>query len=88
MKAPDAPDVATVPTPDATADTTVVVRRGRGKPLGNGERIRSTPFPILHTSSMYYCICSHSPYSLSLTDDIITTQKNALQHMQYIIIDV
>jgi hypothetical protein len=39
MKAPGAPDVATVPT-DATADTTVVVRRGRGKPLSNCERIR------------------------------------------------
>jgi hypothetical protein len=38
MKAPGAPDVATVPT-DATADTTVIVRRGRGKPLSNGERI-------------------------------------------------
>jgi hypothetical protein len=39
MKAPGAPDVATAPT-DATADTTVVVRRGRGKPLSNKERKR------------------------------------------------
>jgi hypothetical protein len=30
---------AVTETTDAPGDTTVVVRRGRGKPLGNGERI-------------------------------------------------
>jgi hypothetical protein len=50
MKAPGAPDVATVPT-DATADTTVVVRRGRGKPLSNGERIRMLQSLLSHSAA-------------------------------------
>jgi hypothetical protein len=50
MKAPGAPDVATAPT-DATADTTVVVRRGRGKPLSNGERIRMLQALLSHSAA-------------------------------------
>jgi hypothetical protein len=45
-----APNLATVPT-DATTDTTVVVRRGRGKPLSNGQRIRILQALLSHSST-------------------------------------
>jgi hypothetical protein len=49
MKAADTPDVATVST-DATADTTVAMRRGRGNLISNGERIRMLQALLSHSS--------------------------------------